>query len=287
MVKLGANTDLAQAKPTPFKGYDDVVRVLDIANNTLISPKKLCYIGGFALDLENSVSENLSKQVSNKAVESGYQISESVIENLATISVTGIIANHTFGIPKNAADQFGNIVGNMGKRLKMLGGFFLDSLFPSQMKAINTAVTKTQNAANIVSDKIELIKSFANGTNEIISGGSTITRSQKQQAMLKALYKSNTPVEFACEFAYYPAMLITSMSISRNGVENGAFAVSLTLQEFVGVEIEVADLDNAQFAKNLCRNSIQNLTGENVGEQKIDTTQTSLYDYLPKELFQE
>lgn len=263
----------AQSKSTlenmdKFKGYRDIVKVLDKANAALISPKKIAYIGGFALDLESTLTETLSMNISDKTVEVESGTFENAVENLASVKLTGIIADNSFTEAKNAFDMAGDIVGNLGERLQMASGFFLKDAHQKQIKSIQNGIAKAQGAMNSFSQKYEFAKGILTGKNEMISGGSSISRSQERIAWLKAIYSSKKVFEFACEFAYYPHMMITDLTINRNdankdgSVSSGCFKVNMTLQEIRTNERGATDSDSN-------RNGRQALKAEFGGEVRI------------------
>jgi hypothetical protein len=255
------------------KGYDDIVKVLDRANTTLISPKKIAYLGGFVLDLEESLEETLSMEVSNKTVEAGPDISENAVEKLAVVQIRGIIADYAFIQSKNIFDTAGDLFGNFGKRLQMLDAFYLDKLWPEHSKHI----AKAQLIVNKSEHMFEFFKGIASFKNEIISNdtiGSPISRSQRSIAMLKAIYTSKVAFEFACEFAYYPQMMITNLKITRQNKEkeigSGIFKVDITLHEVRSVETEVTSVEESQFAFDDSRNSQQALAPVYSGYQQTN-----------------
>ena len=257
----------AQSKSTlenmdKFKGYRDIVKVLDKANAALISPKKIAYIGGFALDLESTLTETLSMDISNKTVEAESGAFENAVEQSATVNLIGIIADNSFTEAKNVFDLASDFTGNIGERMQMLSGFFLKDVHQKQIKSVQNGIAEAQGAMNSYSKKYEFAKGILTGKNEMISGGSSISRSQERIAWLKAIYSSKKIFEFACEFAYYPYMMITNLKIDRNEASSGCFKVNVTLREIRTNENGATDADSN-------RNGRQALKAEFVGEVQI------------------
>jgi len=249
-----------------FVDNGSIARVIDRAKTAIISPRDTAELGGIILDLENDLSEEKTLRVTSKAVESGFSVSENAEFELAVVNLSGTIAQHAF--QRNMLGKAADIAGEIGRRVQMVGGYFLNDLFPEQMNQINNTIGKAETGLAVASQKWDMLKGLATGENSIISGGNVISRAVDLVKQIDAMFDTAKIFQFECEFCRYPQMIITRKTVRRDPMQRGVFHISLTMQEWRGVELEVANLDSALFERNLCRTDIQMRTGENAGQQK-------------------
>jgi len=198
----------------------------------------------FKFDVENDFSLTRTLTVSSKWNESGFAVSQAAAEEPAEISLSGKLGYLVSG--DTMLDFLYEDLDKAQNRLSMVQGSVVGGLIKEQTKFVSNVLNTVQVATHAADNFITKINKEINGNNRLIQLKDDIKKIFKEKKIVRLTSFSET----------IHNAIITNFTISYEDKIDQVLNISLSLKEVRFVELKTANLNEANFAQNMCRADI-------------------------------
>jgi len=238
---------------------------LDAKAQAILAPRDAKGIGGFVFDIPTRESIELRTDITDHFTESGSYINDHAVDQPVKITVSGFIGELFIGAPEGLE----GLTGELSNKLTALTGF-TGAYTPQALRTLQNAVTKADQAIQNINNSIQRGKNFL----DFLEGAESVFLKRQKEAFttLDALRRSRSILAVTVPWAYYPSMMIESISVSQG--EDTQFWSDFTV---VLKEVRFAELRIVRFDENLFppRSDIQSGEEQDQGVNRGESNDSS------------
>lgn len=232
---ISGNNDLVAADPDSF---------LDAKTSAIVSVAGQEGISGWVFDIPTGETVDLETDVTDHYIENGSFISDHAVNKPVRITLTGIIGELVYEIPKDGLEANLSALSNTLTAVNA----FAPELNPQAAQSVAAAAQVAAYAAS----QYEAIQKRLSNLKKYFSGDdATQTLQQKAFAELNAMRESKQIVSVQTPWAFYNAMIITSISARQDDKSNDKTDFSITLKEMRFADIKVTEFDANQYKSDV------------------------------------
>jgi hypothetical protein len=250
-------------------GQERIANLKDIFNNELdriiATPQTPeFHIEGFVINGKLNETIEQKAEVTSNLVESGVIITDHIIVQPATITITGEVSDVEF-LPKDPQQQA------IDKRINKINDIIMPFIPPRTTFQIN----KIQSMVNKVDKYIDLAtEEVKKGLQiyELVNPASGITRQQAFTAFFSMLLKAKTPITLTTKNKIWLNMALVGFSETSD--QNSFLSFSFTFQELRFAQTETIAVEQAKNPSSQAKDQVQEKV--DIGQQNEKVNDASI-----------